>query len=187
MGYVISLILALTGLWLGLSGHYTPLLLSLGGVSVLLSAILSWQLGILDREGAPYFAAFGIIFYLPWLLYEIFKANIVVVRACLRAELDIYPALVKVKTKCDSDLAKTLFANSITLTPGTVTIEVERNRLLVHALYEDAAGPMAFAEMDERSARAIDGHRAQSVAVKSGEVKSAKTASVKAPSGEAKS
>ncbi len=161
MGYVISLILALIGFWLGLSGHYTPLLLSLGGVSILLAVILSARLDILDREGAPYFAAFGIALYLPWLLREIFRANVEVIRACLRADLDINPALVKVKTKSDSDLAKTLFANSITLTPGTVTIEVEPNRLLVHALYEDAAGPMAFAEMDERSCRAIDGHRAK--------------------------
>lgn len=159
MGYVISLILALIGFWLGLSGHYTPLLLSLGGSSIILAVILSWRLRLLDREGAPYFAAFGIALYLPWLLYEIFKANIAVIRACLRADIDIHPALVKVKTKCQSDLAKTLFANSITLTPGTVTIEVESNRLLVHALYEEAAGPTAFNEMDERSARAIDGHR----------------------------
>lgn len=159
MGYAISLILALIGFWLGLSGHYTPLLLSLGGASILIAVILSKQLGILDREGVPYFAAFGIALYLPWLMYEIFKANIAVIRACLRADLDINPALVKVKTKCHTDLAKTLFANSITLTPGTVTIEVEPNRLLVHALYEDAAGPTAFTEMDERSSRAVDGHR----------------------------
>lgn len=159
MGYVISLILALIGFWLGLSGHYTPLLLSLGAVSVMLAVILSGRLGILDREGAPYFAIFGLALYLPWLMREIFKANINVIRACLRADLDINPALVKVKTSCDTDLAKTLFANSITLTPGTVTIEVEPNRLLVHALYEEAAGPTAFTEMDQRSARAIDGHR----------------------------
>jgi len=157
VGYVISLILALAGFWLGLSGHYTPLLLSLGAVSVCLAVILMFRLRILDREGAPYFAIFGVLAYLPWLLYEIFKANVDVVRACLRADLDIHPALVKVKTSCKTDLAKTLFANSITLTPGTVTIEVEPNRLLVHALYEESAAPGAFTEMDERSSRAIDG------------------------------
>lgn len=162
MGYVISLILALIGFWLGLSGHYTPLLLSLGAVSIFLAVLLSARLDILDREGVPYFAVFGIFLYLPWLLREVFRANVVVIRACLRADLDINPSLVKVKTSCDSDLAKTLFANSITLTPGTVTIEVEPNRLLVHALYEEAAGPTAFTEMDKRSSRAIDGHRTKS-------------------------
>ena len=93
------------------------------------------------------------------LFKEVLKANLAVVKACLRADLDINPALVKVKTVCQSDLAKTMFANSITLTPGTVTIEVERGRMLVHALFEEDASPDAFAEMDARSARAIDGRK----------------------------
>jgi len=98
VGYVVSLILALAALWLGLSGHYTPLLLSLGGVSVILAVLLSWRLQILDREGVPYFSLFGFLLYVPWLMGEIFKANVQVIRACLRADLDINPALVKVKT-----------------------------------------------------------------------------------------
>jgi len=155
--YILGLIISLSLFWLSLSGHYTPLLLSLGGASVLITVVLSGRLGILDREGAPYFAVIGFFMYLPWLMKEIFLANIVVIKACLKADLDINPALVKVKTQCETDLAKTLFANSITLTPGTVTVEVEKGRMLVHALYEDAAGPDAFAEMDARSARAIDG------------------------------
>ena len=123
----------------------------------MIAVVLAARLGILDREGAPYFAFFGMAMYLPWLLKEIFVANVAVIKACLKAELDINPALVKVKTKCSTDLAKTLFANSITLTPGTITVDVERDRLLVHVLYEEAAGPDAFAEMDRRSSRAIDG------------------------------
>ena len=157
MSYIFGLIVALVLFWLGLSGHYTPLILSLGAVSILLTVILSGRLGILDREGAPYGSLIGVLLYLPWLLKEIFVANIVVIKACLRADLDISPALVKVKTQCHSDLGKTLFANSITLTPGTVTVAVEKNLMLVHALYEEAALPSAFVEMDKRSARAIDG------------------------------
>ena len=95
--------------------------------------------------------------YWAWLVVEIFKANLVVIRACLRSTLDINPALVKVKTGCESDLARTVFANSITLTPGTVSVEVEGNKILVHALYEDSAGPGAFDEMDRRSREACDG------------------------------
>lgn len=157
MSYIFGLLVALVLFWLGLSGHYTPLLLSLGGVSIFLAILLSARLGIIDREGSPYFTLIGMALYVPWLMVEIFKANIDVIKACLRADLDINPALVKVRTACESDLAKTLFANSITLTPGTVTIEVETNRMLVHALYEENAGPDAFTEMDRRSRRAIDG------------------------------
>lgn len=160
MARIIGLIIALVLFWLGLSGHYTPLLLSLGAVSITIALVLSGRLGILDQEGAPYGTLLGVLFYLPWLLKEIFVANLVVVRACLKAEQDINPALVKVKTRCQTGLGKTLFANSITLTPGTVTIEVERDLLLVHALYEEAAGPGAFDNMDKRSLRAIEGRKA---------------------------
>ena len=160
MARIIGLIIALVLFWLGLSGHYTPLLLSFGAVSIMIALVLAGRLGILDQEGAPYGTFPGVLLYLPWLLKEICVANVVVVRACLGAELDINPALVKVKTRCETDLGKTLFANSITLTPGTVTIEVERDLLLVHALYEEAAGPGAFDEMDRRSVRAIEGRSA---------------------------
>lgn len=157
MAYLIGLIVALTVFWLSNSGHYTPLLLSLGGVSIALTVLLTSRLGGIDRESAPYVRIFGFITYLPWLLWEILKANYRVIGACLSADLDISPALVRVRTTCRSDLARVTFANSITLTPGTVTVEVEGDKLLVHALYESDAGPGAFDEMDRRSARAMDG------------------------------
>ena len=157
MGYFLSLIVVLALLWQGLSGMDKPLIWSLGGVSVLLSAILAYRFDILDRESSPYGRILNLFAYWAWLLVEIFKANWVVIKACLRSNLDIDPALVKVKTACESDLARTVFANSITLTPGTVTVSVEGDKLLVHALYEDSAGPGAFDEMDRRSRQACDG------------------------------
>ena len=159
MGYFIGLIVVLGALWLGLSGIYTPLLLTLSVISILISVLLASRLETVDREGAPYARTPFLFSYWAWLLVEIFKANLPVIRACVSANLDINPALVKVKTRCESDLAKTIFANSITLTPGTVTVEVEGDKLLVHALYEESATPDAFAEMDERSYRAADGAR----------------------------
>lgn len=160
MGYFLGLIVVLIALWTGLSGDYTltkPLIASLGAVSILLSAILAYRFDILDREGSPYGRLLQLIAYWVWLIIEIFKANWIVIKACLRSTLDINPALVKVKTRCESDLARTVFANSITLTPGTVSVEVEGSKILVHALYEDSAGPGAFDEMDRRSRDASDG------------------------------
>lgn len=157
MAYLIGLATLLSALWLALSGHYTPLLLCFGAVSVLLCVILATRLNLLDREAVPYFRLPVYLSYWAWLVVEIAKANIVVIRACLRADLDIHPALVKVATTCRTDLAKTVFANSITLTPGTVTLEVEGDWMLVHALYEDMAQPEDFIEMDRRSAAAVDG------------------------------
>lgn len=160
MGYFLGLIVVLAALWTGLSGEYTltkPLIATLGAISILLSAILAYRFDIVDREGSPYARLMHLLGYWAWLVVEIFKANWVVIKACLRSTLDINPALVKVKTGCESDLARTVFANSITLTPGTVSVEVEGNKILVHALYEDSAGPGAFDDMDRRSREACDG------------------------------
>ncbi|MBU1288249.1 MAG: Na+/H+ antiporter subunit E [Alphaproteobacteria bacterium] len=157
MAYFLGLLFALVAFWIGMSGHFEPLLLGLGAVSLGLTMILAYRLDILDREGVPYVRLVGFAMYFPWLMKEIIKANWTVIRACLRAELDIAPTLVKLKTTCTSDLAKVTFANSITLTPGTVTIEIDGDKLLVHGLYEQDSQPEAFIEMDRRSARAIDG------------------------------
>ena len=159
MGYYLGLILVLVALWLGLSGIYTSLMLTLAAISIAISVVLAARLETVDKEGAPYARLPQILSYWVWLVVEIFKANWPVIKACVSANLDINPALVKVKTRCESDLAKTVFANSITLTPGTVTVEVEGDKLLVHALFEEAATPESFAEMDERSWRAADGRK----------------------------
>lgn len=157
MAYGIGLIVVLSLLWLGLSGHYEPLILGFGVISILISYFAARRFGVLDREGAPYARLPQLLSYWAWLVVEIAKANRVVIRACLRPSLDIDPALVSVRTTCGSDLAKTVFANSITLTPGTVSVEVEGDKILVHALYASEAQPEAFEEMDRRARVASDG------------------------------
>jgi len=156
VAYLLGILAAIVVFWIGNSGHYTPLMYGFLGVSVAITLFLSARLKIIDREGAPYVRIWGFIKYFPWLAVEVVKANWVVIKACLRADLDINPALVKVKTTCKTDLAKVTFANSITLTPGTVTIEIEGDKLLVHGLYEAGTTPESFEEMDRRCARAAD-------------------------------
>jgi multicomponent Na+:H+ antiporter subunit E len=154
--YLLALITAIVLFWLGNSGHYKPLMIGFLVLSTAITTFLCLRLNIVDREGAPYVRGFGFLAYIPWLTWEVLKSNWVVIRACLRADLDISPALVKVKTICKSDLAKVTFANSITLTPGTITIDVDGDKLLVHGLYEEGTAPESFAEMDVRCARAAD-------------------------------
>ena len=160
MVYVIGLVVTLIAFWLGMSGHYTQLLVSLGAVSILVTVLLTLRLTGIDRDTSPYLRIFGLFGYWVWLVGQVAKANWTVIKACLRADLDINPALIKVKTVCKSDLAKTVFANSITLTPGTVTVDVDEDVFLVHGLYEDDAQPENFTEMDRRAARSTDGRRA---------------------------
>lgn len=157
MGYFLGLLITLVVFWYTMSGMNEPLILGFGAVSIVITMLLSWRLKVVDKDSSPYGRIVQFLLYWAWLLVEIVKANWRVIRACVKADLDINPALVKVKTVCRSDLAKTTFANSITLTPGTVTLSVEGDKMLVHALYEEDAEPGAFDEMDRRSARAADG------------------------------
>ncbi|MEM9740757.1 MAG: Na+/H+ antiporter subunit E [Pseudomonadota bacterium] len=157
MRYFAGLLLAVIVFWYAMSGLNKPLILGLGAVSVVITMALSLRLDIVNRESSPYGRLIQFGLYWVWLFYEILKANWRVIQACLKADIDINPALVKVKTSCRSDLAKTTFANSITLTPGTVTLSVDGDKLLVHALYEEDAEPGAFDEMDRRSALTVDG------------------------------
>jgi multicomponent Na+:H+ antiporter subunit E len=160
MRYGLGLVIALTAFWLLNSGFFKPLMLSLGAVSVLVTLLLTWRLGILDRDSSYYHRSLGLLGYIPWLLWEIAKSNVAVVRAAIASEINLSPVMVKVPTRCTTDLAKTLFANSITLTPGTVTVDVERDKLLIHALFASGGEVSGFDEMDRRSARAIDGRAA---------------------------
>lgn len=157
MIYVIGLVTALTLLWWGMSFVTDPIVLSLGAVSILISVIAAMRMGLRDRESSPYHRIFGFIGYMPYLVGEIIKANLTVIKAILSPDLNIEPTLVKVKSTCRSDLSKVIFANSITLTPGTVTLRVDNDVLLVHGLYEADAQPEAFEEMDRRASIAGDG------------------------------
>lgn len=157
MIYVLGLATALTLLWWGMSFVTDPIVLSLGVVSIIISVAVAVRMGLKDRESSPYHRIFGFLAYTPYLIGEIIKANHTVIKAILSPDLNIEPTLVKVKSTCKSDLAKVIFANSITLTPGTVTLRVDDDILLVHGLYEADAQPEAFEEMDRRAAAAGDG------------------------------
>lgn len=138
------------GLWLVLSSHPTPLHLAQGVLSAALVAALNRDLGVVSASVrcCPRFLA-----YIPWLLKEIVVANIQVARIVLDPRLPIDPGLVRVPTRLRSALGVTTFANSITLTPGTVTLDVEGEALVVHALVRQA--PESFGRMERRVAAAF--------------------------------
>ncbi len=156
--YAITLALMLVAMWLALSGrtdHF--LLLALGAVSVFLVIVLVERMRTLDEETAPFHRLLFAITYWGWLGGQIFKANIEVARAVLRADLDVTPRLFRVRASQQTDLGRAVFANSITLTPGTVTIDVDGDDLIIHALLDSMSDPAGFHEMDERARRAFEG------------------------------
>lgn len=157
MIYVPGLAVALAALWFSLSGETAAQFLILGGISVLAVLWLVARLDIISREAAPYYRFVHLFIYLIGLIGRIIVSNVQVVTKILGPRSAIDPVMVKVDTCAKTDLGKALFANSITLTPGTVTVDNEGPRLLVHALVRESSHPSSFASMDRQSARAADG------------------------------
>lgn len=153
MRYSIGLGLVLVAVWLLLSGHYTTLLLSLGAVSCAGVLGISLRMNVVDREGAPVELPLRALGYLPWLLWEIMKANLDVASRILRPRMPIDPRLVTVRCTQKHDIGRVVYANSITLTPGTVSVDTRGDEITVHALTAEAAKDLLEGSMDRRVTR----------------------------------
>ncbi len=170
MGRGIFLAVSMAALWLLLSGYFDkPLLLFFGACTVALSVWLSVRAGVLDREGAPLDLMPGVFLYWFWLAKEIGKSNIAVARQALAIEPTLSPKIFRVPTQARSAAGIATFANSVTLTPGTVTVDLElentdtseaeqerddkRGFLLIHALTDDFADVAGINEMGARVVR----------------------------------
>ena len=143
-------------LWLLLSGKGDGLLLALGLASAAGIAAFSLRLGLLDRESLPFHLLHprrGIWPYWLWLAGETIKANLAVARIILARDCGTQQRLFWIPSGQASDLARAIYANSITLTPGTVTVDMAEDRLLVHAL--DGKMCDSLEEMARR-VRAVD-------------------------------
>lgn len=148
-----AFVLTLFIFWLLLSGIYSSFLVSAGFGSALAIALLARRMKLLDREGFPAHLLGKVLFsYWPWLLKEIMKSAWAVTKCILSPRLPISPTLVEFAPTQKTDLGLVIHANSITLTPGTIAVEVEPSRFLVHALTREGAASLAGSEMDRRCA-----------------------------------
>jgi len=146
-GFIISQAI----LWLLLSGHYTPLLLGLGSLSILLVAIISSRMNLIAYHQPEIILQFlKFIPYCFWLLVEILKSNIDVCKRILNPALPIKPSLITIKASQRSEVATVAFANSITLTPGTISIDVNDNMIEVHSLSDAGIEGLETDEMNKR-------------------------------------
>ncbi len=150
MKHTISLFLTLAAFWLLNSGHYSVLVLSLGLVSIALVLIISHKMDVVDQESQPIYLSTKILGYYLWLIKEIIKANITVVKHIWVGEKSISPTLKKIKISQQTDMGKVIYANSITLTPGTVAIDLVDNEITVHALLSKDIESLEVGEMDRR-------------------------------------
>jgi multicomponent Na+:H+ antiporter subunit E len=119
---------------LALSGHYTPLLLGFGVASCALVVYIALRMEVVDHEGMPLHVTGRVLLYLPWLLKEILVANVEVAMVILHPKLPISPRMVVFHGSQQTDLGRAIYANSITLTPGTITTGIEGQEFQIHAL-----------------------------------------------------
>lgn len=145
---VISYAAFLFAVWLLLSGHLTPLMLGLGLASVLITVTLIRRMTLIDHESYPLHLSKKMPAFLVFILREIIKANIDVIKRILTfRRSSVSPQLFEVPVSLKTDLGRVIYANSITLTPGTVSIDLTQDKILVHALTKEAADELASGEM----------------------------------------
>jgi multicomponent Na+:H+ antiporter subunit E len=145
-----SLAAALLAFWLALSGHYTAWLIAMGVLSTLAITLAARRMGVDDSEGHPVELLVRAPIYWLWLAKEIALSALSVARTIMSPRLPISPSMTVVKASQRSAPAIATYANSITLTPGTITVGVRGNDLTVHALVRDGALDLESGRMDAR-------------------------------------
>ena len=149
----ISLIFVLCLFWLLLSGFFTTFLLSLGVLTVVVAVLATHRMAAIDQEGHPVQLALRAVTFLPWLIWEIVKSAWSVSKIILDPKLPISPTMTTVTAGQKTVVGVNVYGNSITLTPGTVTVGVQGKKFAIHALTQDGAADLEAGAMDARVTR----------------------------------
>jgi multicomponent Na+:H+ antiporter subunit E len=147
---LISAFIALFLFWVANSGYFTPFLLAAGAGSAVAVLWFARRMEVIDAEGHPIGLLMRVGIYWAWLFKEIAKSAWDVSRIIVHPKLPISPTLIRVRPTQKTSVGLVLYANSITLTPGTITVEAEPDEFLVHALTRDGAASLAEGDMDRR-------------------------------------
>lgn len=142
------LFLILLCLWLLMSGHYSILIITLGIISCAFCVYVAKRGNLIDDEGLPIFFIPRLSNYLIWLFKEILKSNLNTAKVIINGKVE--PETFTVKASQVTDVAKVTYANSITLTPGTVTTKMQKDVFEVHALNSDFGNDVRTNEMDKK-------------------------------------
>jgi multicomponent Na+:H+ antiporter subunit E len=147
---MLVLLALLAAAWLLWSGIYKPLLLMLGLFSCLLTLYVKQRMDYFEND--VFALRFGrrLFGYWLWLAKEVVKSSLDVARIVVSPSLPISPVVVKIQASCDHPVDQAILANSITLTPGTLALDVYDGEITVHALTEKGAEELMRGEMDRR-------------------------------------
>lgn len=156
MTSLFSLILSLIVFWLLLSGHYVLLTISLGAVSCIGVTLIAKRMGITTQQGVPvHRVPLKLIPYWIWLIKEIFVSSWTVGRMILSRDMNLHVDVGQLPVDGMNDFQKVLYANSITLTPGTLTLEVSDNTVEVHTVRSEMLDSLRDDGVMPRKVRAI--------------------------------
>jgi len=139
--------------WILLSARFDAFHLTLGIICSLLVSYLSHDLLFANvRIGDIRIMAKRFLSAAPWFLGQIFSANLHVAYLALSPKMPIDPQIIRFKTKLESDISWVAMANSITLTPGTITVDIREGEFFVHALDKKVAYDLNTGEMEDKIA-----------------------------------
>jgi len=150
MRHTITLSAVLAAIWLFNSGHYTTMLLCLGVGSIVLVVMMAKLMGLIDSESQLTDLRIKLPVYWLWLVKEIILSNAEVVKLIWLNPQSISPCTARLPITQRTDMGRVIYANSITLTPGTVALEVEDDHVIVYALTRDGIATLESGEMDRR-------------------------------------
>lgn len=148
--HALSMTASLMLFWLMISGDFSLLNLTLGIASAVLVVAISRRMDVVDQESQPFHLTPRLPMYWAWLTPQVIKSNLAVTRRIWSPGKSISPEMVRLRISQETALGKVIYANSITLTPGTVTLSIEGDEILVHALAHEDSLPLEEGEMDRR-------------------------------------
>lgn len=147
---VFALAVLLIAAWILWSGFFKPLLLGLGAISCLLTLYVVRRMGYFDNETYAFRYGFRLFGFWGWLAREIVSSSIEVARIVLSREIKVDPRIVNIDAGDLDPVDQAVFGNSITLTPGTLTLDVYEGKLRVHALTAEGAAALERGDMHRR-------------------------------------
>lgn len=150
MRHTVSIAVMLAIIWLVNSGHYSPLFLGFGVISVLFVVWIAHRMDLVDHESQPIHLSAQLPIYYLWLIKKIIVSNIDVALRAWKPSPDVSPQVKTLSILQKTDMGRVIYANSINLTPGTLSLELRDDSVLVHALTKDAMNELIEGEMNRR-------------------------------------
>ncbi|HEY7710985.1 MAG TPA: Na+/H+ antiporter subunit E [Candidatus Entotheonella sp.] len=152
---MLCLILMLFTFWIILSGKFDAFHLGIGAVSAVCIALGTRRLLLLapaigpaqthPMDAVPWLR---LLLYVPWLIWQIVLSSLHIAAVVVHPKMPIQPRLVRFRTPLPHNLARLTLATSITMTPGTITLDVQGDEFLVHALTEKSAQSLIPSEAE---------------------------------------